>query len=237
VLDAYTLRARIAPAALLAAPALMLLAALGLSPAGLGLVTVGVTSAIAVVAAGQVAERGRKLQAELFGRWGGSPTTRALYLVDNEDEDRVQARRAAVERITGTTLPTADDERRDPAGTRQAYDHAIAQLRAPMREDEPNRILADANADYGFRRNCLAIRRQGMGVSTVGALAGGALWIFSAGTKPQTYLAACVASAVLFIFWWRVVTEPWTRTAATRYAEQFYETLMKSASTTLIERG
>lgn len=230
--DAYTLRARIAPASLLGVPALVLLGALGLSPASLGLVTVGVTGAIAVVAAGQVAERGRKLQVALFARWDGSPTTRALSLLQNDDLDRVRFRRAAVEHATGAALPTVDDEREDSVKTRQAYDQAIAQVRAPLREDESNRILADANAEYGFRRNCLGIRREGIAVSVVGVLAGGALWISEAGAKPLTYLAACVASALMCVFWWRVVTEPWVRTAALRYADQFFETLMKSTSTT-----
>lgn len=230
--DAYTLRARVAPATLVSVPAFALLAGLGVSPASLGAATVGVIAVVALVAAGQVAERGRTLQATLFERWGGAPTTRALSLLERNEQDRVQARRTAVERFGGLRLPTLEDERDDPTRARIAMDDAVAQVRARLREDESNRILADVNADYGFRRNCLAIRRAGIGVSVAGALAGGALWAVSAGGQPAAYLASCGVSVVLAVFWWRTVTDSWVRSAATRYTTQFYETLMKTAIAT-----
>jgi hypothetical protein len=138
-------------------------------------------------------------------------------------------RREAVERFGQLRLPSAEDERDDPTGARTALDDAVAQVRARLRDGENNRILADVNADYGFRRNCLAIRSAGIGVSAAGGLAGGALWVLSAGGKPAAYLAACVMSVVLAMFWWRTVTDTWVQSAATRYTTQFYETLTKSA--------
>lgn len=230
MMDAYTLRARIAPVALLGIPAFALLGAVGVSPASFGLVTAGVAGATALVAAGQVAERGRALQARLFASWGGAPTTCALSLIESDDHDRVDSRRAAVERFAGLQLPTADDERANPERTRTVLDDAVANVRARLREDDTNRILADANADYGFRRNCLAIRDAGIGVSAGGVLAGSALWISSSGGTPSAYLASSVASGVLAGFWWRTVTVAWVRSAATRYTTQFYETLMRTAT-------
>lgn len=230
MLDSYTLRARVAPATLLGVPAFALLGALGVSPATLGLVTVGAMAAVALVAAGQVAERGRALQVGLFALWGGAPTTRALSLLESSDSDRVHARRAAVERVSQTRLPSSDDERDDPARANTALDDAVAQVRARLREDETNRILADVNADYGFRRNCLAIRHAGIGVSIAGGLAGAALWALSAGGEPVAYLGSCAVSVVLAVFWWRTVTDSWVHSAATRYTTQFYETLMKIAA-------
>jgi len=232
MLDAYTLRARVAPVALLGIPALALLGAVGLSPASLGLVTAGCFAAVALVAAGQVAERGRALQVGLFASWGGAPTTRALSLLDSDGTDCVRSRRAAVETVGRLQLPTAEDEHQNPSYARNALDNAVAKVRAQLREDDTNRILADANADYGFRRNCLAIRRAGIGVSTTGVLAGTALWIASSGGTPLAYLASSVSSAVLAGFWWRTVTSDWVHTAANRYSTQFYETLMKSTALT-----
>lgn len=232
MLDTYTLRARVAPATLLGVPAFALLGGLGVSPATFGAVTVGTMAAVALVAAGQVAERGRALQTTLFVRWGGAPTTRALSLLESDDPDRVLARRAAVERISQTRLPSSDDERDDPQRARIELDNAVAQVRARLREDDANRILSDVNADYGFRRNCLAIRYAGIGVSVAGGIAGAALWALSAGGEPAAYLAPSVVSVVRAVFWWRTVTDSWVHAAATRYTTQFYETLMKNATAT-----
>lgn len=230
--DAYTLRARVAPGMLLGVPVFAVLGGLGVSPASLGLVTAGAMAAVALVVAGQVADRGRAVQIRLFARWGGAPTTRALSLIENSDMERVHARRAAVEAASETLLPSAADEREDPARAWATLDDAIARVRSRLREDETNRILADANADYGFRRNCLAVRRAGLGVAAAGAVAGSALWAFSAGGTPAAYLASCLVSIALALFWWRTVTDRWVHAAATRYTTQFYETLMKSATST-----
>jgi hypothetical protein len=213
-------------------PAFALLAGLGVSPAGLGAATVAVIGVVALVVAGQVAERGRTLQGTLFDRWGGAPTTCALSLVQSTEPDRVRARRASVERFGELRLPILEDEREDPVRARIALDDAVARVRARLREDETNRILADANADYGFRRNCLAIRRAGICVSIASAVAGCALWAASAGGHPAGYLPSCAVGLLLAVFWWRTVTDAWVRSAATRYMTQFYETLTKQAVAT-----
>jgi hypothetical protein len=225
--DAYTLRARVAPAALLSVPALALLVVLGLSPASLGFVGAGAIAALTTVAAGKVADRGRALQERLFAAWGGSPTTIALSLQSSVDLDRVRARRMAIEALTGRALPSADAERDDPVRARAALEDAISVVRARLREDDGNRILADANAEYGFRRNCLGIRVPAGTVASACALSSAAMWIASVGSHPAAYVAPCAAGVALAGFWWLMVTESWMRSAADRYAVQFYETLNK----------
>jgi hypothetical protein len=225
--DAYTLRARVAPAALLSIPALALLTVLGLSPASLGFVGAGTIAALTTVAAGKVADRGRALQERLFAAWGGSPTTIALSLHNSGDLDRVRARRVAIEALSGRALPSADAERDDPVRAQAAIQDAVGVVRARLREDDGNRILADVNAEYGFRRNCLGIRVPAGAVAVACALASAALWIGSAGARPAAYAAPCAVGVALVGFWWLMVTESWMRSAADRYADQFYETVNK----------
>lgn len=163
----YAARARLAPALLLFAPAFALLVTLGFSPAILGTMSVGVVAAVAAIGAGHVADRGRALQHELFAQWGGSPTSARLRQIHTADPELTRQRRETVENATGKPLPSAAIERSDRAAVEDAFGRAIDQVRAGLREHESNRILADTSAEYGFRRNCLAVRWRGLAVALV----------------------------------------------------------------------
>jgi hypothetical protein len=228
MLDAYRIRARASPSLLLASPAMSLLVAVGVSSTTVGVLSCGATAVLAVVLSEQVADMGRDLETRLFRSWGGRPSSQRLRLADTTDLAATNARRAAVETATGAPLPTHRDEQQDPEEAMRGYDRAIDQVRAWLREDDTNKILADVTASYGFRRNCLAARRYGRGAAISGTLIATFLWLASVGGSPASFLAAAVADATLCIFWWLMVTDDWVHRDAERYANQLFHTLLKN---------
>lgn len=227
MLDAYRLRARVSPSLLLASPAMSLLVAVGFSSVTLGVLSCGATAVLAIVLSEQVADMGRDLEKRLFRSWGGTPTSQRLRLSDTADLAATNARRAAVETATGSALPTLDDEKQDLEEAMRGYGRALDQVRARLREDEGNKILADVTASYGFRRNCLAVRRYGLAAAVIGTLMATILWLTSVGGSPASFLGAALVDVVLGAFWWAMVTAEWVRRDAERYATQFFHTLLK----------
>ena len=227
MLDAYRLRARVSPSLLLASPAMSLLVAVGFSSATFGALSCGATAVLAVVLSEQVADMGRDLEKQLFRSWGGTPTSQRLRLTDATDRAATNARRAAVETATGSSLPTLLDEQKDLEEAMRGYDRVVDQVRARLREDDTNTILADVTASYGFRRNCLAIRTHGRSAAAIATVLALALWLASASDSPASFLGAALVDAALCAFWWALVSEQWVRRDAERYATQFFHTVLK----------
>jgi hypothetical protein len=228
MVDAYRIRARASPSLLLASPAMSLLVAVGFSSVTLGALSCGATAVLAVVLSEQVADMGRELEKGLFRSWGGRPTSNRLRLADATDLAATNARRAAVETATGALLPIGENEHLSPEEAMGGYDRAVDQVRAWLREDDANKILADVTASYGFRRNCLAIRSYGRATAAAGAILATVLWAASTGRSPDSFLAAALIDAVLCAFWCAIVTEAWVRRDAERYANQLFQTLLKN---------
>lgn len=143
------------------------------------------------------------------------------------DDAATNARRAAVETATGSALPTLDDEKQDLEEAMRGYNRALDHVRARLREDEGNKILADVTASYGFRRNCLAVRRYGRAAAAIGTLTATTVWLTSVGGSPASFLGAALVDALLGTFWWAMVTDEWVRRDAERYATQFFHNLLK----------
>jgi hypothetical protein len=227
MLDAYRIRARVYPSLLLASPVMSLLIAIGFSSMTLGVLSCGATAVLAVVLSEQVADMGRDLEERLFSSWDGRPTSQQLRLTDTTDLAATNARRAAVETATGAPLPTLANEHQNLEEAMRGYDRAIDQVRAWLREDDANKILADVTASYGFRRNCLAVRTYGRVAAAIGTVLATILWLAAIGGSPAGFLAAAVVDATLCTFWWAMVTEEWGRRDAERYANQLFQTLLK----------
>lgn len=205
-----------------------ILVGLGFSSLTLAALSSGATAVLAMILSEQVADMGRELQKTLFERWGGSPTSQRLRLTNTIDFAATNAWRAAVESATGATLPALADEQEDLDEAMRGYDRAIHQVRSWLREDDSNKILADVTASYGFRRNCLAIRRYGRSAAVMGTALATGLWLASVGASPAVFLAAALVNAALCGFWWAMVRDQWVRRDAERYADQLFQTLLKN---------
>lgn len=79
------------------------------------------------------------------------------------------------------------------------------------------------NADYGFRRNSLGIRPFGLAIAAASFLLSLGLSLTS--DDPVSWIITAGVSAVLAVYWWRVVTDEWVRDAAEAYADRMMEAL------------
>lgn len=222
-LDDYDRSARLLPGLLAVAP--LLVTALGLSvplavlPAGIGGALVALLAPIVV--ANYVRARGRALEQRLYDSWGGPPTTHLLAPAGGGGAVLAQ-RRANVERVTGVTLPA------DATGRNQeVYDTATLALRSKTGDRERFRLVYAENKGYGFERNLLGIRREGLltSVTSVSTLALAAMVELVWGTvlRPNPLFLALTAACLLTVFWSTWPSPGRVRSAGDRYAERLID--------------
>lgn len=218
--DAYTLKARIAPALLVLLPLLALtfawfpeLSSLpGLSVAaacGLGL---------GLILETQVRREGQVLQDRLFKEWGAAPTTMLLrhrdVTINSIDKARYHHRLQQV--VPRLVMPALDEEARDPEAADDQYKTATAWLRERTRDTSKFPVVAGENASYGFHRNLCALQIPGWIASVLGVAASSALLGahgFSVGG-----LAALTASFACGLVFWLHASVNQVRAAGMAYA-------------------
>jgi hypothetical protein len=236
-LDAYSIRARWAPVFLVVLPPLILCFALvpGL-PAWNKLWPLLGAAGVVILVDQLARDGGRRLQPALWDSWGGAPTTAALRHRGAANPVLLARQHERIAAIVGHALPTADEERADPAGADHAYQAAIAVLiaRTRGRRREYPLIFAE-NCNYGFRRNMLGLRPWGRLLSAAaGLLALAAIAVGLAGLVSVPLALAGVAlavSAAAAVLWWRVVTPGWVQPVAQAYAERLLEAAETLAET------
>lgn len=220
--DTYARRARLAPSALAALPALALF--------GGGLISlVEEDSALAfclgaggLALCGFVRDRGARIQAGLWQKWGGAPTTRRLRWRDNEIGTATDRHRR-LEQVLGTTLPSADEESDDPDEADRRYADAVTALRELTRPRDRFALVFEENMDYGFRRNCLGLRPVGIVIGAV--VLASSLVLVLTGDSDGRYLLAVLAAAIASLGWSLLVTPEWVKTAADRYADRLMDAM------------
>lgn len=220
--DAYTRRARLAPAALAAAPAIVLAGGALTAIEQAGGIIAFVLGAGAVVVCGLVRGLGRALEPSLWAEWGGPPTTQRLRWNGSTPKGAQQRRRNLLERLLSESLPSEAEENADPSEADRRYEIAVAALRDLTRDASRFNLVAEENAEYGFRRNCLGLRPLAVVVALlVLAVSGGLILVASRG---QFFIPLGVAVLSL-VFWLGIVRASWVRSAADRYAVRLLETV------------
>lgn len=222
MLDAYSRRARLAPAALVAAPAIVLaggsLAALEQDGAIFGFLL----AAAMLVLCGLVRSRGRDVEPGLWRQWGGPPTTRRLRWSGPTSEHSQQRRHVLLEGILGESLPSRAEEEAAPEDADRRYETAVATLRDLTRRREDFPLVAEENADYGFRRNTFGLKPLGLAIAVATGVAAVSLAVID--HAPAHFFPIAAVSAVALVAWLLVVRPGWVCAAADRYAERLLET-------------
>ncbi|KYH01913.1 hypothetical protein [Bradyrhizobium sp. DOA1] len=160
-LDPYTLRARLSPAIIAAAPAFAAVALLiswtqfSLSNT---IATVGLVALLFALA--DIARRqGKKIQPQLFAQLGGPPSITMLRHMDKTLDGISKARYVA---FLGSKIneapPTEAQETSDPAAADAFYARCGDWLRENTRNTKKFNILFNENVTYGFRRNLLGTK-------------------------------------------------------------------------------
>jgi hypothetical protein len=230
--DAYDRGARLAPAYLVFAPAAVFVVAASLgAPAWwskLGGILVACGGPMLAVEWGRAA--GRRKQAALFDRWGGSPTTQLLQFARGGSEATVVQRHGAVQRATGIPLPSAGEEAADPAGATAAYENAVRVLRELTRDKTFSLVLRE-NISYGFRRNLWGRKPFGLTISGAAVAAGVVLIILDLLGRSVVSVSASVIGGgfgvIALAGWIIVVTPDWVRAAGDAYAERLIDSAIR----------
>jgi len=223
VLDAYSRRARLAPAALAAAPALVLAASSLSALEKQGSIIAFVMASAAVVVCGVVRSLGRKLEPDLWRDWGGAPTTQQLRWSGPATTATVQRRHRLLSALTNEELPTADQERADPDAADERYAIATTVLRELTRDSKRFPLVSVENAEYGFRRNALGLKPIAVAIAFGVWLASVALVV--ANSPSPRFFVPLVVGLVALIFWLALVRRSWVRSAAEFYAARLLEAL------------
>lgn len=231
--DAYDRGARLAPAYLVFAPAVVFVFAASLGApewwSKLGGILVACGGPMLAVEWGRAA--GRRKQTALFDRWGGSPTTQLLQFGRGGTEATVRQRHSAVVRATGTLLPSASEEVADPARATAAYDNAVRVLRELTRDKAFSLVLRE-NISYGFRRNLWGRKPFGLTISFAAVAASAVLIILDVldGTSVVSVSASVIGGGfgvIALAGWIIVVTPDWVRAAGDAYAERLIDSAIR----------
>lgn len=166
--DAYSIRARLFPAIIAAAPAYAALALFN------SWTTFGMSSAIAtlaiVVLLWAVADfsrtRGRAIEGKLHDERGGLPSITMFRrndpTIDAGSKDRYRAFLAGE---LGAAVPSAAEESADQAAADAFYIECGNWLRQHTRDTKKFSILFGENVTYGFRRNLLGVKAPALALN------------------------------------------------------------------------
>jgi hypothetical protein len=158
-LDTYTIRARLFPAVLAAAPALAL-AGVSVSWDKLALSQLIATIALGVlifVLADLARRRGKRVEPIIEQKLGGRPSA-LRHSDDTLDSVSKQRYLDFLATKLNEAAPSQEDEERAPDVTQRFYERGSAWLRENTRDTKKFRILFEENITYGFRRNLYGLK-------------------------------------------------------------------------------
>lgn len=172
--DPYERKARVYPGLLVVLPILVAVAATWGTRHPVITGVVGLLASCGAISglASLARDLGKAKQEELLKEWGGMPTTWMLRHRDTTLEGRLKTvYHQLIAQKLGLTMPTAQEERRDPASADDAYGTAAHMLRGATRGKEYALLLKE-NISYGFRRNMYGARKLGIATSLLGIVIG-----------------------------------------------------------------
>lgn len=158
----------------------------------------------------------------MWAEWGGPPTTQRLRWSESTPKGAQQRRHSLIEGLISEPLPSETEENADPTEADRRYEIAVAALRELTRDAFRFNLVAEENAEYGFRRNCLGLRLLAVVVALLVLAVSGILILVASHGEFFIPLGVAVLSLV---FWAGVVRASWVRVAADRYAVRLLETV------------
>lgn len=231
-LDAYTVRARLAPAFVTALPVgFTVVAAYSgnvgwWSPFWVVLTAFGGMFLIAELGR----DAGKKREAALFANWGGKPTTQMLRRnTGNNESLRRRFGDKLQELDSSLKLPSSTQEIEDPSGADDAYDAAIHVLKERTRDRARFPLVFQALCEYGFRRNLWGLKSIGLTFAIIGLIAIGVI-AFARTSGDLTTIGPMMVvgfllNAAMFLIWWLRIRPDWVKLSAFSYAERLLASL------------
>ena len=169
--DHYVISARIKPIFFVLLPIVMavLITEPSVQTWGATILTFLVTFGVISFLSNTVSIAGNHVQAKLFVKWGGSPTTRFLRHEDTYIDEFTKQRyhRWLSKNIDGLTLPSEKEESKDKSRADKVYQSAINYLLEKTRDTSKYHLLYKDLVNYGFVRNLFALKWWGVSSSLV----------------------------------------------------------------------
>lgn len=223
-LDIYSIRARLAPATLVAAPALALgIAGLPMLPGAQklwGLVAIGLVTFASLIAR----RAGSRVEPELFEAWGGKPTTARLRYRGAGSAQEVRRRHEQIATVLGGwPLPREADEAANPGEADAEYDAAMKRVIARLRSDPSLRLLNVENRNYGFARNLYGLKQLGQGLALLVLVISTLISITLVAERGWTSIIPLllpIAVSLVALILWRQVDSDFVQPSATAYADR-----------------
>ncbi|UKD53647.1 hypothetical protein L3Q65_38040 [Amycolatopsis sp. FU40] len=228
-MTSYGVRARVLPVLLVVIPMAyyaVVLVPISVDWRGLGGIPFAALVAFVVDQLGR--DRGQRLQSSLWDSWGGPPTTKLLRHREGENNPiLLEKRHAALRAKTAVLLPDRDQELASPDDADAKYEAAVSIIRTLTYDRKKFPLVFIENCNYGFRRNCLGLRRLGILFASISIAIGASLVTLTLLDLLKFPLwAAVIGIGISFMFacfWVLVVSSLWVKAAAFSYAERLLD--------------
>lgn len=226
--DIYERKARLYPTLLVLLPAVLGVASwvpTGVDVSGL----LGGTMTAVVLAAflGQIArDQGKKREPELFRKWGGKPSVKALSYEGRFFDSKTLRRihQSLLDVDNELTFPeNVEEEAAERESAFANYESASELLLNCTRDREKFRLVFGEDVNYGYRRNLWAMKGPGMLLVVLGVGASVGRLVQVAVTDSPVVWTAIVNGVIgvsLGLMWVTRVREDWVRVAADSFARQ-----------------
>ncbi len=226
--DAYTIRARLFPAILGAAPALaalLLLISWKSFELSNFVATLGVL--VLIYALSDWARKaGKDIEPRIYREMGGKPSVtmmrRSDTAIDQASKDRY---RTFLAQKLNRPEPTAALERKDLGAADDFYELAGTWLRENTRDTKKFSILFNELVTYGFRRNLLGVKWPALALNiAVVLICAGLLWyrwpLDTADSMTARVIVVLVVAAAHALYFLLLVSSDSVKAAARTYARQ-----------------
>lgn len=221
--DDYAWKARVLPALICAAPAILAAGIIGYLDMSILLISTLGGLGVVFFTAQLVRSLGRSRERKLVEQWGGMPTTHLLRFATTQNSNIRDTRRKKLESLTGITLPSRRKESANPIEADEAYVAATRSLIGKVRQrkqDFPR--VHEENINYGFRRNLLALKPFARTIFILLVVFASALLYLGHDTIQVSLI---LGVTLLFAATWGVITPDWVKDAADAYADRLFEAL------------
>jgi len=226
-IDAFSLRARLAPAIIATAPSIALSGTLVTwTHFHVSQLLAGLVLTVLITAFSDFARRhGSSVQPGIFAAMGGRPSVAMLRHRDTRIHADTKARiiRFLAQRL-GENPPTPADEHTNPDSAEAFYERCVNWLSQNTRDAKTFNILFEELITYNFRRNLLGLKTIGLYLSALTLLIAGIIALHRYLSNPShdgsPFTLILIVSAIHGAYFLFGVNRADVEQAATTYAKQ-----------------
>tara|TARA_R110002050_G_scaffold248024_1_gene385826 strand:- start:203 stop:931 length:729 start_codon:yes stop_codon:yes gene_type:complete len=231
-MNLYSLKARIYPVILSVIPILVIgiLFSVTFNSYYQTLGGLGITTVLFFLFSQLGRDRGKKLEKDLWNKWGGAPSTQILRLRDNtlNSVTKTQYHKIMNSLVETEVKPNSDLESTSPELCDEVYTAWVKYLIGKTRDTNKFNLLFAENINYGFRRNSLGLKPFALTVLIVlyaliiiANYLNFGTWNFK---DLNSLLAICILLLPL-LYWLFIVNRNWVEIPAFAYAERLAESI------------